>query len=114
MAALSAQATRDATAPVDVTIDGHTGKSITLHVPNDWPTGEAAFADCDEGLFGSWGIEGSDPGPYRYHQDPGQIDRLWILDVDGELVVIDIAYYEDTPPSVIGELEAIVESASFD
>lgn len=112
--ALSAQATRDATAPVDVTVDGHAGKSITLHVPTDWPTGAAAFNDCDRGTFGSWGVPGSDPAPHRYHQDPGQIDTLWILDVDGELVVIDTGYYEATPQSVVDELEAIVESASFD
>ena len=114
VAALTAQATRDATTPVDVTVDGYVGKSITLHVPTSWPTGAEAFADCDRGTFGSWGVPGSDPAPYRYHQDPGQIDKLWILDVEGELVVIDTGYYEATPQSVIDELEAIVESAAFD
>ena len=51
--------------------------------------------------------------PYRYHQGPGQIDKLWILDVDSELAVMDIAYYEGTPRAVIDELEAIVESTTF-
>jgi hypothetical protein len=114
VAALTAQASRDATEPVDVTVDGYAGKSITLHVPDTWPTGAEAFADCDRGTFGSWGMEGSDPAPFRYHQDPGQIDTLYIVDVDGTLAVIDTAYYGGTPQSVIDELEAIVESASFD
>jgi hypothetical protein len=109
VAALTAQASRDATAPVDVTVDGYAGKVITLHVPDD-----AVFSDCDTGTFGSWGLAGADPTPMRYHQDPGQIDTLWIVDVDGTLAVIDIAYYDGTPQSVIDELEAIVESVSFD
>ncbi len=49
VAALSAQASRDASEPVDITVDGYAGKSITLHVPDD-----AVFSDCDEGYFGSW------------------------------------------------------------
>ena len=106
VAALSAQASRDASTPVDVTIDGHAGKSITLHVPED-----AVFADCDQGYFASWGVETESAA--RYHQDPGQIDELWILDVDGELVVIDAAYYEGTPQAVVDELRAIVESTTF-
>jgi len=109
VAALTAQASRDATEPVDVTVDGYAGKSITLRVPQD-----ADFSECDSVTFGSWGLPGTDLSPFRYHQDPGQIDRLWILDVDGTLAVIDIAYYEGTPQSVIDEMEAIVASTSFD
>jgi hypothetical protein len=108
VAAMSAQKSRDATKPGDVTVGGHAGKSITLHVPDD-----ADFAQCDQGTFGSWGIAGTDQSPFRYHQGPGQIDKLWVLDVDGKLVVIDIAYSGGTPQTVIDELEAIVESATF-
>ena len=107
VAAMTAQASRDASAPVDITVDRYAGKSITLHVPDD-----AVFQQCDQSTFGSWTVPGGQD-PYRYHQAPGQIDKLWILDVDGELMVIDIAYYEGTPQAVIDELEAIVESASF-
>lgn len=109
VAALTAQASRDATAPVDVTVNGHAGKSITLRVPDD-----AEFSECDDATFGSWGVPGPDPAPFRYHQDPGQIDTLWILDVDGTLAVIDMAYYEGTPQSDIDEMEAIVNSATFE
>lgn len=107
VAALAVQATRDATEPVDVSIDGHAGKAMTLHVPDD-----AVFSSCDLGYFGSWGIV-DDATPSRYHQDPGQIDELWILDVDGELVVLDAAYYAGTPQAVVDELRAIVESMTF-
>jgi hypothetical protein len=106
--ALTAQASRDATQPLDVTVDGYSGQSITLHVPED-----ADFSECDRSTFGSWGVPGPDETPFRHHQDPGQIDKLWVLDVEGELVVIDTAYYDDTPQSDIDELGAIVESITF-
>ena len=109
VAALAAQASRDASEPVDITVDGYAGKSITLHVPDD-----AVFSECDRGTFGSWGVPGPDPAPYRYHQDPGQIDVVWVLDVDGVLTVIDWSYYAETPQDDIDELEAIVESITFE
>ena len=108
VAALAAQALRDASQPVDITIDGYAGKSITLHVPDD-----AVFADCDQGYFGSWGTD-SEPGAARYHQGPGQIDELYILDVGGVLTVIDTAYYAGTPAEHVAELYAIVASATFE
>jgi hypothetical protein len=42
---------------------------------------------------------GGDPlseGPSRYHL-PGQIDELWILDVHGQLLVVDGMYGAKTP-----------------
>jgi hypothetical protein len=107
VAALSAQASRNATAPVDVTLGGYAGKSITLHVPDD-----ADEAECDEGEFASWGVRTEDPA--RVHQGPGQIDELWILDVDGQLVIIDAAHYEQTPAEDVEELHAIVDSITFE
>lgn len=111
VAALSAQASREASTPGDVTVDGYAGKSIILHVPDD-----AAFGECDRGTFGSWAPADAPPadGPYRYHQGPGQIDELWILDVNGTLVTIDAACYAGTPQEHIAELRAIVDSMTFE
>jgi hypothetical protein len=106
VAALSAQASRSASAPVDITIDGHAGKSMSLHVPDD-----ANFAGCDSGQFASWGWAAEDPA--RMHQGPSQIDRLWIVDVDGNLVVIDAGQYAGTPPEIVDGLDAIVNSITF-
>ena len=108
VAALSAQALRDASAPVDITVGGYAGKSITLHVPDD-----AVFSQCDEGYFGSWGGP-NEPTPYRYSQGPGAIDELWILDVGGVLTVIDTQYYAGTPVEHVEEIRAIVESMTFE
>jgi hypothetical protein len=109
VAALGDQASRDASEPVDVTLDEYAGKAITLHVPDD-----AVFSECDRSTFGSWGVPGSDRSPFRYHQDPGQIDEVWVLDVDGELAIIDWTYYADTPQADLDELRAIVDSIDFD
>jgi hypothetical protein len=111
VAALTAQASRDASAPVDITVGGYDGKSITLHVPDD-----AVFSECDQDTFGSWATAESPPsaGPDRYHQGPGQIDELWIVDVDGEVMVIDAMYGDETPAEHVAELRAIVDSMTFE
>jgi hypothetical protein len=105
--ALAAQASRDASAPVDVVVGGHAGKSIILHVPDD-----AAPDACEGGEFASYGIPGDDPT--RFHQGPGQIDEFWILDVDGAIVIFDAMYRPDTPPDLVEEMRSIAESATFD
>lgn len=108
MAALAAQALRDASAVTDIVIDGHPGNAITLVVPDD-----ADFSACDQGMFGSWTV-GPGLEPYRYHQGPGQIDEIWAVDIDGRLLVMDAAYYEGTPPSVVDEIRTIMESTTFE
>lgn len=113
VAALSAQALRDASAPVDITVDGHAGKSITLHVPDPVP------ADCDNDQFCTMVDPTVTSGPpedacARIAQSPGQIDELWIVVVDGMAVIIDAAYYEGTPDEHVEEMRAIVDSITFE
>jgi hypothetical protein len=109
VAALAAQASRDASDPLDVTIGGYTGKRITLHVPED-----AVFADCDAGEFASFGYGNTREDLWRWHQGPGQIDDLWFVDVDGVVVVIDAMYRPDTPFANIEEMREIATSATFE
>jgi hypothetical protein len=106
--ALAAQASRDASEPVDITVGGFAGKAITLHVPDD-----ASIGSCDNSTYGSWGVAGPDQTPFRFHQDPGQIDEVWIVDVNGTLAILDWTYYEGTPQVVVDELRSIVESVTF-
>ena len=112
--ALAAQASRDASEPVAVTVGGHAGKQITLHVPNDAPTRAEAFKDCDQDTFASYRTGSPGGEPNRYHQGPGQVDELWILDVDGAVVIIDAMYRPTTPAELVGEMRAIAESATFE
>jgi hypothetical protein len=107
LAALASQASRDASAPEDITMGGLPGRKITLHVPID-----AVFADCDQDQFCtlSDGIT-----CHRSHQGEGlgQIDEFWIVDVDGHVMVMDGMYGPETPQEDIDELYTILESATF-
>ena len=106
-AALAAQASRGASEPVDITVGGYAGKRITVSVPVD-----ANFDECEGPEFATFGTERDDLA--RYQQGPGQVDDLWILDVDGAIVIIDTMYREDTRGEVIDELRAIAQSATFE
>lgn len=106
IAALAAQASRDATPPVDVTVGGYPGKMLILHVPED-----AVFANCDGGEFRTLVEVRTDAA--RVHQGPGQIDEVWVIDVDGTLVYFDAGYFADTPAEDVEEMRAMVESATF-
>ena len=110
VAALASQASRNPSAPSDITLDGHAGKSITLHVPD-----HAAFGSCDAGTFCTLGdpVRSPTDSCFRNAQSPGQIDEMWIVDVDGRPGVVDWAYYAGTPKADVDELRSIVESMTF-
>ena len=116
-AALAAQAPTDATEPVDVTVGGYAGKAITLTVPMSFDapdaTREEKFGDCDEDMYGFYGVEGESE-PDRNAQGAGQIDELWIIDVDGAIVILDAAYSPAAPPDLVEEMRAMAESATFE
>ena len=109
IAALAAQAERDASDPVGVTIGGYAASRITLHVPED-----AVFTDCDGGDFASYTLEGHEGAPWRWQQGPGQIDTYWVVDVDGAIVIINGMYRPDTSAERIEEMRSIAESATFE
>ena len=115
--ALLAQKTRNPTAPRDVTLAGHTGTYLEWSIPEDAVvTGDADFEGCDDPGNGhhdfiSWlGIGGSE----RYHQAAGQVDRLWVLDVNGQRLVVDATYTPKTPEARRAELDQIAQSIRFD
>jgi hypothetical protein len=117
-AAFAAQALSDASAPVDVTVGGYAGKAITLNVPMsyhqvpDVPR-EQEFADCDQNEFVFYGTDRADAAVERNAQGPGQVDELWILDVNGSIVILDAAYGPATPADLVEELRTLAESATF-
>lgn len=114
--ALVAQKTRNATKPVDVTIAGHPATFLQWSVPADMVmTGDADFVGCDVQDNGhldfvSWRGDGQGS---RYQQMPGQVDRLWVLEVDGHRLLIDATYTLDVPEADRDELQRLVESIEF-
>lgn len=116
-AAFAAQAQTDATDPVDVAVGGYTGVAVTLSVPMSYEvpgaTREEEFGECDQDAFAYYGIEGED-GHARNAQGPGQIDELWILDVEGSILILDVAYGPATPTDLVDELRTMAESATLE
>jgi hypothetical protein len=102
---------RNATTPVDVTVDGYSGSYLEWTVPADMD-----FSACDVAAggpaFESWTARGWSSD--RYQQGPGQIDRLWILDVDGTRLVIDAFDMPAATDDQRQQLREVVESIEFE
>jgi hypothetical protein len=116
--ALEAQVSRNASAAVDVMLAGYPGRYLEWSVPADLiVTGDADFEGCDvdpsdgHRNFVSWFGDGQG---IRYQQVAGQVDRLWILDVDGQRLVVDATYSPDATPADLDELDLVVRSLEFD
>lgn len=107
IAALASQASRNPSAPEQITVNGYSGMKITLHVPDD-----IRLEDCDGGVFSTLGVAGEHPALWA--QGRGEIDEIWIVDVDGRIALIEGGYYPDTPERVVAELHGILNSAIFD
>jgi hypothetical protein len=95
VAALSEQrGWADVTTPSDISVDGYVGKAFQRTVPAD-------ISDCERNLYGprtrpanfftksprfrSW--EGYEWGLFELYE-PGEVETLWVLDIDGTVVVI--------------------------
>jgi hypothetical protein len=102
-AALARQPDRAATSPTDVELDGFSGKMVRLHVPSD-----VDFSDCSQDGFRGVGEFRSWPG--RFHQGGGQVDEVWLLDVEGERLVIDAWWFPQTSADERVKVIDIVES----
>lgn len=70
----------DITAPTDIMIDSYRGKQLTLTAPSD-ATGCTLSPD---GELLTWEL----PLGARFGMTPREVDRVWILDVDGQRLVI--------------------------
>jgi hypothetical protein len=103
--AFAAQRLTRTTRAVPIRLDGHAGLYLELHVPSD-----IKLSDCAPGQYNVWV---SAPGGGRYLQEPGQVDRLWILDVDGNVVVFHATAVSDVSRAWRQRQTAMVESARF-
>jgi hypothetical protein len=115
--ALEAQSMRHATAPTDVMLAGYSGKYLEWSVPMDWVvTGDGDFAGCDvqpdgHRYFVSWA--GAGGKGERWQQMAGQVDRLWILNVNGQRLVVDANYSPGATQAQRDEEDQIVHSLRF-
>ena len=103
--ALAAQKLTTTTKPVPVTVGGRAGLYLELTVPT-----AIDFATCGQGQFNVWV---SDPGGGRYMQEPGQVDRLWILNAEGGRVVLNASALSGATKNQSKELTDMIQSVRF-
>ncbi len=110
--ALMAQKGRAASPPTDVTLGGYPAKRIEVSVPADLDP-----ATCDEGVMRTWVGPGERVDTW-YSDDPearsplrsGQLNVVYIVDVNGERLVIDTWHMPGTSAADLAELDAILAS----
>jgi hypothetical protein len=111
-----------ATQPTTVALGGLEGRYVEVRTPAD-----LELTDCDSDQYTLWADA---TGGQRYVQGPGELDRLWIVDLDGTtsrteddgsvsdihggLLVIDAASHPETSPEDLAELQAIIDSIDID
>ena len=105
VAALEQQELTRRTPTEPVTVDGYEGLSLELHLPKGQD-----FAACP-----AYNLWESDPAGARHMGGLGEYDKLWILDVEGEVLVLTAAVPSDTadPETAVDRMTPIVESAEF-
>lgn len=108
--ALASQAMRDASTPRELVAGNHGGTELELSVPADL---DITQCDVYEGTpyFQSWASAGGETA--RYHQGPGQRDLVRLVDVDGELLIVDAATWPELPADLQDELIRVLDSMRF-
>ena len=73
---------------------------------------EIDFADCDAGQFTTWTDTGTDLSQ-RFQQGPGQLNDIYIIDVEGTRVIVDVGHFPSTPEADLADLEDILAGITF-
>jgi hypothetical protein len=104
------------TAPSDISVDGYAGKAFQRTAP-------AEFSDCNtqqgrtrssddlgpHPRFKGWE---SDAGGALY--EPGQTETLWVLDLDGTVVVINTNVFSGSSTAARDEFADVLDSIRID
>jgi hypothetical protein len=102
--ALTGEVPRRYTSPEPVLVGGHRGLYVETTAPRD-------LSRCDGGQFTLW--KGDPADPFGYHtEQPGTVFHLWILDVDGQRVVVAVRVVPGHTTHA-AELVHMAETAEF-
>lgn len=85
-------------------MDGHQGWYLELSVPATSDLSRCDVQDLDYFTAG---------GGSRHTNIPGDVDRLYVVDVSGEVVIIDAGYTPQASAVQIEESQRMVESGRF-
>jgi hypothetical protein len=107
------------TAPSDISVDGYPGKTFQRTAP-------AVFTDCSNmsarhmrvpevggGTLRSWLNERNLSFGGAYYE-PGQVETLMVLDLDGTLVVINTNLWPGPTTAARTEFAAVLDSIRID
>lgn len=99
-----------ATAPVDADLGGYSGKYMVLTLPT-------VSAECPSVNMNGWMETGATPvaagsvgEASRYYIAEGQVEEIWILDVDGDRQVVNASHAPGTSADDLAELQEVVDS----
>jgi hypothetical protein len=103
-----------ASPPEDVTIYGYSGKHVQLRVPLDQPFEPNAgpsglFKECRDGVLRTW-IAPVLSFAYYGYTAPGDTEDFWILDVEGQRLVIAALTSANASPALIAERQSVLDS----
>ena len=108
--ALTGQGGSDASVPEDISLGGYAGKRITMTIPADLDTGTCRNPDL---LIQVWANEAETSFFAIPIDPPGVEGTVYILDVDGDRVVLHAGGSPGASPADIAELEGILASIKF-
>jgi hypothetical protein len=98
--------------PSGVVFDGFSGRYLELTVPDlalQVTGDDTAFTDCTAGELNSWIGEPLGYAFYGYSH-PGQVEEIWLLDVDGTRLMIEAIWSPGSPEGDVAELRSILDS----
>jgi hypothetical protein len=94
-----------ATKPAPATLGGYPAWRLQILIPSTFD-----FSACDGGQLVLWETVA---GSGRVGLGSGEIDRIWVVDVHGELVVVDAALPLLASKTQETELQAVIDSVAF-
>ena len=107
--ALAAQKSRTASSPTSTTIDGYPAQQITLSVAPSLDT-----STCTGGNLRYWPGAGPDFSSGLCCNFAGNIDTIYVVDVNGKRMVIVARHYPGSPAADVAELQSIVDSIQIE
>jgi hypothetical protein len=109
VAALASQKGFRVSTPTDVTLDGYSGTYVERRVP-----ARTDLTECDGNLFRVYhDVDRGPTGGLRYLV-PGELQQLWVLDVDGVPLVIDASLNPGMSAEIRAELRRMVDSVRIE
>ena len=98
----------DVTTPTDISVDGYAGKAFQRKSPAD-------FSDCStpSPRFRSWENDNPDGKGWSYYP-PGDTESLWVLDLDGTIIILETRVQAGQPAAAHTEIAAVLDSIRID